>query len=74
MKHKHTDIQIKAFGKNLRKIRKLKGFTQEQLAFDIGIELKQLGRIERGEINTGIASVFILAKALKIEPKELFDF
>jgi transcriptional regulator with XRE-family HTH domain len=66
--------QVKAFGKNIRKIRKEKGISQEQLAFDTDMELRQIGRIERGEINTGIKSVFIIAKALSVSPKDLFDF
>ena len=65
---------IQAFGKNLRKVRKSKGVTQEQLSFDADIELRQIGRIERGEINTGIASVFKIAKILGVKPKDLFDF
>ncbi len=50
------------------------GYTQEQLSFESGIELRQIGRIERGEINTGINSVFEIAEILKINPKDLFDF
>lgn len=74
MKHNRNEKGIKDFGMNLRRVRKEKGVTQEQLAFDTEIELRQLGRIERGEINTGISSVFKLAKALGVKPKELFDF
>lgn len=65
---------IKGFGQNLKRVRKSKGITQEQLSFDTDIELRQIGRIERGEINTGINSVFIIAKALGVKPKDLFDF
>ena len=74
MKYKRNDKAIKAFGKNLRRIRKEKNITQEQLSFDTGIELRQIGRIERGEINTGISSVFEIAEALKIDAKELLEF
>ena len=74
MKHKRNISGIKAFGKNVRRIRKLKGITQEDLSFMTGIELRQLGRIERGEINTGISSVFEIAKALEIKAKDLFEF
>ncbi|RXP61397.1 XRE family transcriptional regulator [Lutibacter sp. HS1-25] len=63
-----------AFGKNLRKYRKLKGFTQEQLANDLGIEISQISRIERGVINTSIGNAYTIAKVLKIDIKELFDF
>jgi transcriptional regulator with XRE-family HTH domain len=51
-----------------------KNITQEQLAFDTGLELSQIGRIERGVINTSITSVFEIAKALNIEPIELWRF
>ena len=74
MKHKRNIKGIKAFGKNVRRIRKLKGVTQEDLSFLTGIELRQLGRIERGEINTGISSVFEIAKALEVKEKDLFEF
>lgn len=63
-----------AFGKNLRKHRKLKGFTQEQLANDLGIEISQISRIERGVINTSIGNLNSIAKVLKIDIKDLFDF
>lgn len=62
-----------AFGKNLRKIRKSKGMTMEAVAFEAGIEYRQLGRIERGEINTTISSVFVIANAHGIELPELFQ-
>lgn len=50
------------------------GYTQEKLAFEAGIELRQLGRIERGEINTGILSVKLLSEILQIKQTEFFDF
>ncbi len=63
-----------AFGKNLKKIRKEKGFTQEQLANDLDIEISQISRIERGVINTSVGNVNAIARVLKIEPKELINF
>jgi len=65
---------LKAFGKNLKNLRKKKGLTQEQLAIDLNIEISQISRIERGVINTSIGNVNAIAKILKIEHKELFDF
>jgi len=64
---------IKAFGKNLRRIRLEKDISQEQLANDIDIPINQIGRIERGEINTSISVAFALTKALKIDMVELFN-
>ncbi|MCW3105280.1 MAG: hypothetical protein JWO09_3720 [Bacteroidetes bacterium] len=74
MKYKRNDKGIKAFGKNLKKIRQAKKVTQEQLAFATGLELSQIGRIERGVINTSISNVFEIAEALEIEPIELWKF
>ena len=65
---------IQAFGKNLRKLRKENDLSQEDLANDADIPINQIGRIERGEINTTISTLFVLAKALSIEVKDLFDF
>lgn len=65
---------IKSFGNKLRDTRKSKNFSQEQLAFEADIPISQIGRIERGEINTTINTVSALAKALKIPAKELFEF
>lgn len=63
-----------AFGKNLRQIRTDKGFTQAQLANDLGVEISQISRIERGVINTSISNANAIAKALKVDLKELFSF
>lgn len=65
---------MKRFGLNLRSIRKAKGISQEELAGESGFELSQIGRIERGEINTSISHVAAIAKALHIKPEELFQF
>ena len=63
-----------AFGNNLKKVRKSKGFTQVELANDLGIEISQISRIERGVINTSIGNIFLISKILKIQVKDLFDF
>lgn len=65
---------IEAFGKNLARLRKAADLTQEELANDADISLSQIGRIERGEINTTISTVNVLAKALKLEAEVLFRF
>lgn len=65
---------ITAFGNNLRIIRKTKGFSMEKLAQAAGIEYSQVSDIELGKINTTISTIYLLAKALEISPKDLFDF
>lgn len=63
-----------AFGKNLRKIRNDKAMSQEELAFNADIPISQVGRIERGEVNTTISTVLKLSETLGIKPMDLFDF
>ncbi|NER13104.1 helix-turn-helix domain-containing protein [Leptobacterium flavescens] len=65
---------LEAFGNNLRRLRKEKGFTQEKLAFEIGIEISQISRIERGILNTSVSTANAISKALKVPIRELFDF
>ena len=60
MKKLDEKTYLKAFGANLKSTRKKYGFSQEKLAYEADIELRQIGRIERGEINTGILYLIIL--------------
>lgn len=65
---------LKALGKQLRKLREENNLSQENLANDSDIPINQIGRIERGEINTTVSTIYNISKALKIEPKDLLDF
>jgi len=60
-----------AFGQNLRAIRKLKGFSQERLAYESGIDRSYVGKIERGQVNITIEKIYILANCLNCCPKDL---
>jgi DNA-binding XRE family transcriptional regulator len=61
-----------SFGNALRELRLAKGFTQEQLANELGIEISQISRIERGVINTSVTTLYSISKVLKIDVSELF--
>jgi len=65
---------MKKFGLRVKEVRKAKKVSQEDLAFKCGFELSQIGRIERGTINTSISHVAAIAKALNIPAAELFIF
>lgn len=62
------------FGKNLRKLRKSKGLTQAELANDLGIEISQISRIERGIINTSVYTIYRISRILDIDVSTLHDF
>ena len=63
---------IKKFGERLRELRLSKNLSQEELANTAEIPINQVGRIERGEINTTITTIKVLADSLKIHISELF--
>lgn len=65
---------MKQFGKRLRRIRRSRDLTINQLGDLSGIRPNHIDLIERAEVNTSISHVFFLAKALDITPKDLFDF
>jgi transcriptional regulator with XRE-family HTH domain len=60
------------FGWNLRKIRVAKGFTQEKLANNTGIDRAYLGRGENGKENITIGFIDRVATDLQVEIEELF--
>lgn len=60
-------------GKRIQKIRKKRGFTQEEAADRVGIHVSTLGRIERGESNPPIQTIGKIAYALGVKPKELLS-
>lgn len=67
-------IILISFGGKLRQLRLEKGFTQEQLANELGVEISQISRIERGVINTSVTTLYAISKTLQIEVSELFAF
>ena len=71
LEHKHFLINL---GKNLKALRLSANFTQEQLGNEIGVEISQISRIERGLIGTSVATFFDISKALNIPLKDFFDF
>ncbi len=73
MKSNEYDSYLKKVGNTLRKIQKEKGYSMENLANETEIEYRQLGRIERGEINTSIISLLRICQTLNIEMKTLFE-
>jgi DNA-binding XRE family transcriptional regulator len=63
-----------SFGGKLRQLRLAKNYTQEQLANELGVEISQIIRIERGVINTSIINLYTISKTLKADVSELFTF
>ena len=69
---KHEVVHL--IGSNVRDLREKKGLTIARLAFEAGIESKQLIRIELGQINTSLFQIYRITKAMGIEMYEVFLF
>lgn len=74
MNNIRDDSYLSSFGQHLRKVRKSKKISMERLALEAGIEYSQVFDIEHGRINTTISTIKVVAMALGVPVKELFDF
>jgi len=61
----------KAFGTNVRRERNLKGMTQERLSELADLSLRNIQRIEAGEINVLMTTVVRIRKALGCSAEKL---
>ena len=59
-------------GKNVRKFRRQRKMTQEELAFAAEIDLTYVGGIERGKRNPSLLIMARIAEALAIPLTKLF--
>ena len=60
------------FGKMLKKLRKSRGYTLEQLGSRAGLSASYLHRLEKGERKSpGFTKIIRLAEILKVEPSTL---
>ena len=63
----------KIFGRNIRRRRKERGLTQEELAFESELDLTYVGGIERGARNPSLLVMARLADALSISLSKLLS-
>src|SRR5689334_8641591 len=70
MRQKRSDVQRRV-GKNIRHVRRARGWSQEQLAERVGLTGKQIGQIERGKVDVGINRLASVADALAVGVHDL---
>lgn len=64
---------IVKLGLTIRKIREEStDFSQDKLALEVDLSENQIRRIEKGQTNPTIKSLLKIARALKVDIKELF--
>lgn len=61
------------FGKIIRKLRKEKDISQEELGFSSNLHRTYIGMIERGEKNISLENIGKLSKGLDVSMKLIFE-
>jgi transcriptional regulator with XRE-family HTH domain len=60
------------FAANVSRIRESRGLTQEQLGWAAGLHQTAIARIESGDRQPTLATIFKLANGLEVPPADLF--
>ena len=66
--------QDRRLARHLQKVRKERGFTQEQLADKIRVSVTWLGYIESGSRLPNLRFIYKIARALGVRVSDLFPF
>ena len=67
---------LKKVGKRIKEVRESKGISQVELVGKMSGEIDptNISRIEAGRTNPTVYTLFRIAEALEVDPKELLDF
>lgn len=65
---------LQKFAENLKKIRKSKGIKQDDFLGVDGISRSTIAMIETAKTDVTLSKLKIIAKVLKVKPKDLLDF
>lgn len=66
-----SDESLKAFGARIRQARSRRGWSQERLAFECGLDRSYVGGVERGDRNVSAKNILKLAQSLEVPPGQL---
>ncbi len=71
---KFSKVFHKKFGQKVRELRKERGLTQEQLSLEIDTDNSYISNIENARYDIPLSRIRMIAKALQIDIRELFNF
>lgn len=60
-----------SFSRKVKEFRKLRGLTQKDLAEAAQVDRKTISRIENSAYSPSLTSIFSIADALEVDPKDL---
>jgi transcriptional regulator with XRE-family HTH domain len=66
-------MSSKKLGDKIRKLRAMKGYSQANIAEDLGITPGAYAKIERGEIDPNTTRLYEIAKSLDVSVTDFFD-
>lgn len=64
-------MEAEKWGRRIRAFRKLKGFTQEEFAKEMGVSVSLLGEVERGNRNPSEEFLLEVVDVLKVSIEDL---
>lgn len=62
----------KRFGRNLKKFRRMKGLSQEELSLELDLDGSYIGKVENAKLNITIDKIISIADYFGIDVIELF--
>ena len=66
-----VDARLEIFGEKIRTFRRARGLTQLELAENSALDRKTISRIENHQYSPSLSTIFSIAEALEVEPKDL---
>jgi len=69
---KTTRETLRSLGKKVQKLRKQKGFTQEDLAHELGISRVYMGYLEQGRESPSLKLLMKIARKFGVSVEDLF--
>lgn len=70
--YKGSEILIR-LGENVKRLREKKGFSLRQLAAECNVDHSVISKIEKGDRNITVTTLFELASGLEVPAKKLLE-
>ncbi len=69
-----TELTKKSISNGIRKLREVKGLTQEELAYKVGMKISYVTKLEASKHFPRVDTMYRIAKAFEITLTELLSF